>query len=512
MNQHMLAVLSLLVVVVACPGAAASGPANAWDARAYGARADGRTLDTKAIQAAIDACAKAGGGTVHLTGGVFLSGTIRLRSQVTLSIASGATLRGSADIQDYESITPQINYLYRARFTKSLIYAEREENIALAGGGIIDGQGKLFPAKKGDDGDRPYLIRFSECRHVQVRGLTLLDSARWLSHYLACENVTIEGLTIRSPIRENRDGMDIDSCHMVRIAHCDVSTGDDAIVLKSTTGQPCRDVAVSDCTLSSKASALKLGTESQGGFADVTFKNCVVYDTRDGVSIEEVDGGTCERISVSNITMRNVQVPIFVRLGNRANPLPGQPKPGLGRMRDITITDLQASQAGGIGCAIAGLPDRPLENITLQNLHLRFVGGGTAEHAARVVPEKETAYPKGDMFGTLPAYGLYCRHVNGLRLQNLDLAFDEDEARSALVADDVADLDLFNVRAKRAPAAEGLICLRDVRGALIHGCQGNGPFLKVTGAKSRQIIVRDATKSVTQSADVPAGAISREAP
>ena len=365
---------------------------------------------------------------MSLHGGVFLSGTIRLRSHVTLWIASGATLRGSERIEDYPSITPQIPFLYRDRFTKSLIYAERQEHIALAGGGVIDGQGQLFPAQPGDDGGRPYLLRFSECRNVQVRGLTLRDSARWLSHYLACEDVTIEGLTIHSRIRENRDGMDIDSCDRVRIANCSVFSGDDCIVLKATANRPCRRVTVTNCTLSSGASALKLGTESQGGFEDVSFDNCVVYDTNgDGVSVEEVDGGVCERINVSNLVMRNVRVPLFIRLGNRANPLPGLPPPGVGKLRDVMITNVQASEAGNLGCSITGLPGHPVENVTLQNIRIRCAGGGTPQDAARAVPEKETSYPKGSMFGVLPAYGLYCRHAHGLRLHNLDFTFDQDD-------------------------------------------------------------------------------------
>ena len=455
-----------------CCTAQAEGPRGVFDVRDFGAAGDGKTLDTAAIQKAIDTCATAGGGKVLLQGGQFLSGTIRLKSNVTLYVEAGATLLGSTDITDYPDNTPKITYLYRARFTKSLIYAEAAENIGIAGRGLIDGQGKHFPAKRGDDKMRPYILRFSECKNVRVENVSFRNSARWLSHYLACENVTISGVSIHSRIRENRDGMDIDSCRDVRIADCSIYSGDDAIVLKATTERPCQRVVITNCVLSSGASALKLGTESNGGFEDIAISNCTIYDTgNSGIAVEMVDGATLDRITVSNITMKNVGAPIFIRLGNRARPIPGLPEPGMGSLRNVIIRDVQADEVSAVGCAISGIPDHPIENVTLENIRIRFKGGGTLDDAHREIPEKTSSYPKYSMFGKLSAYGLFCRHVNNLRLHNIDLGFDEDDVRPAIICDDVRDLDLFSLRAQITEVTESVVRLDGVRGALIHGCR-----------------------------------------
>lgn len=488
-----------------------------YDVRAYGASGDGKTVDTIAIQKAVDAAARDGGGTVCLAQGVFLSGTIVLKSHVTLHVAAGAVLRGSRDISDYPDHTPKIIYLYRPRFTKSLIYAERVENIALTGRGTIDGQGEHFPARPGDDKGRPYIVRFSECKNVQVRDLTFRDSARWLSHYLGCENVVIDGITIHSRIRENRDGIDVDSSTDVRISNCSIFSGDDAIVLKATAaGRPCRRVTITNCVLSSMASALKLGTESNGGFEDIVIANCTIYDSGySGIGLMSVDGGTLDRVSISNVTMSNVRVPLFIRLGNRARPIPGADPPGMGALRNVTISNVQAGGADMIGCSITGIPGFPVENVTLDNIRVRFAGGGTQDDATRSVPEKEGSYPSGKMFGTLPAYGLYCRHVKNLKLHNLDFQLDDEDQRPAVVCDDVAGLDLFGLSTAPSRATGPLIGLRGVRGALVHGCRPHGPletFLRVEGSRSSGIALlgndlRDVKSPFQSAEEVPGGAV-----
>ncbi|MBN2314308.1 MAG: glycoside hydrolase family 28 protein [Sedimentisphaerales bacterium] len=446
-----------LSMLILANGHSAHQLAPSFNVRHYGAVGDGKTLDTKAIQITIDTAADSGGGTVRLSGGTFLSGTLYLRNNVTLSIEAGAILRGSLNIADYPDNTPKINYLYRPRFTKSLIYAERAENIALIGRGTIDGQGEHFHAKPGDDKQRPYILRFSECKNVRVRDVTFRNSARWLSHYLACQNVVIDGITINSRIRENRDGMDIDSCDGVTISNCNIYSGDDAIVLKATAMRPCRRVTITNCIVSSMASALKLGTESNGGFEDVTITNCTVYDTGySGIGLMTVDGGTLDRVTISNITMTNVKVPIFIRLGNRARPIPGMEPTGVGALRNVIISNVQADGADKMGCSITGIPGHFVENVTLENIRIRFQGGGSREDAERKVPEKERSYPSGRMFGPLPAYGLYCRHVQNLRLHNIDFQFENDDQRPAIVCDDVHNLDLFGLHAKTSLSIDAM--------------------------------------------------------
>ncbi len=413
-----------------------------FDVRERGAAADGSTLATKAIQAAVDACSAGGGGTVYFPPGRYLSGTIVLKSGVALELEAGAVLLGSPNLADYPSYVAAFRSYTDVYTEKSLIVAEKAENIALRGRGRIDGQGASF---QGPYKVRPYLIRVIECRNVLVEDLTIVNSPMWVQHYLASDDVVIRGIKVYSKVNHNNDGIDIDCSQRVRISDCDISSGDDAIVLKATANRVCRDVTVTNCTLNTNCNALKLGTESNGGFDNIAVSNCTIYDTRlAGIAVEMVDGGLLERVSFNGIVMRNTGCPIFVRLGNRARPfVDNGPKPGMGSLRHVQISNVQAVGANKVGCSITGLPGHPVENITLDNVRLSFVGGGTEADAKRVVQEQAEKYPEYGMFGTLPAYGFYCRHARHLTFRNVETRFASPEARPGLVTEDVEGLRIF---------------------------------------------------------------------
>ncbi len=508
--------LFILWVVCACVSSTLSGAQVLYDIRDFGAKADGQTVGTQAIQAAIDKCAAAGGGTAYLPPGRFLSGTIYMKTGVTLHLDSGCTLLGSTNLQDYPPTVPAL-CSYTDNYTdKSLIYGEKVEQIAITGRGVLDGQGAAF---KGPYKVRPYMIRLIECRDVAVEGVTIANSPMWVQHYLACDDVRISGITVKSHVNANNDGIDIDSCRRVTITGCHVDSGDDAIVLKSCSARPCQDVVVSGCVLRSTCNALKMGTESNGGFRNVVLTGCAIYDTRlAGVALEIVDGGAMDRIVVSDLTMTGVGAPIFLRLGNRARPFQeGMAAPGLGSMRNITISNIEATGANPTGCAVAGLPEARIENVTLSNIRLSFTGGGTAEQASRTIPEEAEKYPEYGMFGRLPAYGFYCWHVDGLKLANIQLQLTGPDKRHAVVFDDVRNATLDGLDAAWSSGAAPSLRLMDVRDVWIRGCRpvpGVDVFLKVQGAKTEGVTVmgndlRGVKKAIEADEGVPKTAIAQ---
>jgi hypothetical protein len=518
---------------------AATAPASSSplpNVRDHGAAGDGTTLDTNALQTAIDACAAAGGGTVVFPAGRYLSGTLRLRSRVALWLQPGAVLLGSTRLEDYPPIVPafrsytDVNYVER-----SLLYGERVEDVALFGQGMIDGQGgaKAFQVGGGRDNykRRPFLIRMIEGRRIALRDLTLLNSPMWVQHYLACDDLILDGVTVHSLVNVNNDGLDLDCCQRVRVANCSITSGDDAIVLKTTAPRPCRAITIVNCHLTSRCNALKCGTESSGDFQDITVSNCTVDDTRlSAIALEMVDGGVLDGISISNIRIRRAGGGIFMRLGNRARPHlsegpgggsgafrapPGTVAPDVGRFRNVHIAQVTGEGCDAIGCALAGLPGYPIENITLADIQLNFEGGGTSDDARREPPERNADYPEYKMFGRLPAFGFFCRHARGVRVHDVQVGTVKSDARPGLICDDVQQLEVRGWHAASGPAAGEEIVLRNASEAWLHGnrtAASGAALVRVSGAKSRAIKLSDnwcpgAARAVALDSDVPAGAV-----
>jgi hypothetical protein len=309
------------------------------------------------------------------------------------------------------------------------------------------------------------MIRFIDCKHVRVTGVTLRDSPGWVSHYLGCEDVLIEGVTIHSHTNGNNDGIDIDSCRRVRIAHCNIDTGDDAICLKSTRATPCEHIVVTGCIIRSVWGALKIGTESAGDFRHIIFSDIIIRETHGGgLKMISMDGSWLENVTVSNVIMDRVSGPIFIRLGARLrqyHPQSVARPPGL--LRDITLRNITGTvwEEGyplygkwkrKAGIIVTGIPGHCIENLRLEGIRFRFPGGGSAADAARVdVPEEEAGYPEFPVFHPIPAWGLYLRHVRHPLLRDVEFELDSQDERPAMFAEDVEGLALERVTAAGKP-------------------------------------------------------------
>jgi len=495
-----------------------------FDVRTFGAVGDGTSNDTVPIQRAIDACAKRGG-IVLLDHGTFLSGTIRLRSDVELHLTSTAVLLGSPDLAHYAADAQVVYKL----LSQSLVYAEGCQHVAITGQGTIDGQGKAF--RNGDSDPRPVLIRFRDCRDVRLEGFLVKNAASFGVHPIHCRQVRIEGLRVDSLVQYNSDGIDVDGCQEVFISNCNIHSGDDSIALKTIErGAPCRDVVITNCILSSKCAAIRVGPDAVEDIERVCASNCVIRDTPlNGIKIQMSFGVTMRDMVFSNMVMDNVTGPISLRLAGwkmgAGNTWAVFDDSGWekGRLCNILFENIRARvPADNIkSCiSITGTPQTKPLGITFNNVDVSFPGGGTAAEAARrSVPDLPHDYPECFIFGVLPAYGLYAHHAQDLTLSNVRFRLEGDELRPAIVCDDVQGLQLSGFKADGHPKAESLIRLQDTQAALITGARTLGPlatFLRVEGARSGRIVLRAndltfATQTATAVEKAPADAVSDDA-
>ena len=445
----------LLLVLNAC------NRSSGYNVTRFGAVGDGETLNTEAIQAAIEACSESGGGIVIFPAGTYLSGTLMLRDHVNLHLQEGATLLGSTNPEDYPEMKTRIRSYYEEIVLQSLIFGEDLSHVSITGKGTIDGQGAAFVVstnKKPDRYlDRPHIIRMIACKNVQVRDINMRNSAMWMQHYLACENLKVTGIKVYNHANQNNDMMDIDGCRNVIISDCYGDTDDDALTFKSTSEYTCENITVTNCILSSHCNAIKCGTESTGGFKNFTISNCVIKPSADmeaifgkpggisGISLEIVDGGVMEGITISNISMDGPEVPIFIRLGNRARKhFPEAETPQVGQLSNVLISQVIARNTGKTGCAITGIPGYPVRNIKLSNMILEFPGGTEDPVLPADVPELEDLYPEATMFGELPAYAFFIRHAEDISLSDITATTLDPDKRKPILTQDVRGITITN--------------------------------------------------------------------
>jgi len=319
--------------------------------------------------------------------------------------------------------------------------------VGIEGTGTVDGQSPKLKAMEKPYTVRPFLVRWVRCANVTVKDVHLANPGAWTLNLFQTKGAVIEGVTIRSRGlgMPNNDGIDLDSSENVRVHNCDVISGDDALVIKATSAtKPSRDIVASDCKFSSRTNAIKLGTESIGGFENISVSNCQITDTRmAGIALYEVDGGDLRNVTISDITMDGVAVPVCIRLGARLKTFRegDQPKPAPGKLSGVSIKNVTAKNIDMIGMLINGVPGHPVEALTLENIQFELPGGGTAQAANVQLPEKEKAYPEFDTFGkTMPAYGIYARHLRGVTIQNVRTTLLKPDARPATVFIDVEDV------------------------------------------------------------------------
>jgi len=453
----------------------------------FGAKGDGMTLCTEAISKTIETCSENGGGTVVVPPGTYVSGTIRMKDKVELHLEKGSVISASTNRDDFPR-QPQPEY----RSQKdpggwfALIYAEGISDFAITGSGTIDGNGKQQkpdPGLLGGDRDgRPRNILFISCKQVRIEGIKMKNSGIWNQHYLNCEDIFINGIEVYNHSNRNNDAIDIDGCRRVVVSNSVFDSDDDAITLKSTGAAATEDVVITNCVVSSFCNAIKAGTESTGGFRNISISNCVVKPSRStddpvfrtarngitGISLEIVDGGTMEGITISNITIEGTQCPLYIRLGNRARKhIENAPEPPMGKMRNIAISNIVAHNTGNFSSSITAVPGCFVENVTIDNIQL-FNSGGVknGEYLATCseVKEDEKGYPQPTVWGNLPSSVLFIRHVKNISVNNLMFGSTSPDPRTPVIASDVSNLQIGKSIFSGPSAADYFIELNQVEG------------------------------------------------
>jgi hypothetical protein len=458
--------------------------AKDYNASLFGIKSNGTTLNTTSIQKGIDFVSENGGGRLVFYVGRYLTGTIHLKSNVTIQLEEGAILVGSTNPFDYE---------FMSNWT-ALIFAHAQNNIGITGKGVIDGQGFTVATNLVDlihkgvvkdplkydrpwEGRRPQNIYFRGCRNVLIQGITLKDPGSWNQQYDQCKNVTIDAITVDSKSYWNNDGVDIVDCDSVKVINSYFDAADDGICLKSHSPDfICQNVYIHNNTIRTSANGIKFGTASLGGFRNIKIVNNLVFDTyRSAITFAAVDGGIVENVVVDSLRSINTGNVIFLRIGERRAGKKGKmnnvsisnvyaevpaTKPDAGYNYEGPVEDLPRNPSPS---SIVGLPDAYIENIYLKNIEIHYPGGGNQSYAKigldelDKVPEMAASYPEFSMFKELPAWGFYIRHAKGITFENVKLFCEKKDYRTAVVLDDVKGATFRSVTAKEPSAKKETI-------------------------------------------------------
>jgi hypothetical protein len=454
--------------------------------RDFGATGDGAALDSPSIQKAIDAAHARGGGEVLVPAGNYLSGTILLKDRVTLRLEEGATILGSTQMADYSNPDAFVDAVGQERGW-CLIGLIDVKGAAIVGTGTIKGNGEAFRGK------RPFLIRCVRSEDIRIEGVRLRDSAAWVCHLFQSRRVTVRGVDIYSHAKPNNDGIDVDSTSDVLIEACTINTGDDAVCIKATSPLPTQNVVVRNCRLRSKWGAFKLGTESMGDFQNIRFADSEIYDTQGGaIKILSMDGCRLENLEIDNITVKNSDMPIFMRLGERLNAY-REPKPRTtGHIKGVRISNVtvETAKEGRLAAptAIVMTGERTeqnthlIEDVHFKNLKINLEGGGRIESVGTVLERtRNNNYPEYPFFfvedapTAFPAYGIYARHVRGVSFENVEITTRQRDTRPLIFLENAHDIQqdgLTSPPAAAAPPAAATPALTietDARLALVNG-------------------------------------------
>lgn len=432
-----------------------------YDVSDYGAVGDGTTLNTVAIQTAINECTQNGGGTVLLKGGgTYMTGTIYLKDNVTLHVANGTTLLGSPNYDDYTTDTYKNMYKNEPHMNRCLIFAKDAKSVAIEGYGTIDGNGHRKNFSEG----RPMLIRFLSCEDIHLNDITLINPAAWTSAWLYCNNVSVSGITIISRVNNNGDGLDFDGCTNVRVTNSNFDNSDDSICLQaSRPDKPCKNITISNCHFSTKWGGMRIGLLSRGNIESVAVTNCTFKDIDDsGLKIQQNEGGEMKNMVFSNLVMENVPRPIFMTFTQQRASVetPEDELESLHSMHNFIFSNIVVDNSKldkNSAFFLTGFPGYYIEDITIRDVQFTVSGGGTEEDAQKTDLNEYTQevlngwWPEFSLVGTLPASGIYARHIDGLTLDNISIKTVTKDARRPVILDDVPRATIDNITINGSP-------------------------------------------------------------